>query len=153
MKITVRYNQEEIVYSIGDPTYKNWIGTIALDFIRNHHIEDPCQLFLYKDGYFVDHWQIQENDILDAVVKTPQQLLFFNPSILYRKWNKTFDNDYQYEAIWINYINNCYNIYLIGNIMKDTLVCETEGEARQILTAYNASQDVFQRLDQLSELT
>lgn len=152
MKIYVKFNEDKLTYSSSYDSYRNWFEMISLDFIYHHRIEDPCQLFLHKNDYLVDNWDIQDGDVLDIIVKQPEDLLFFNPSVIYRKCHKKFENDYQFEAIWINYINNCYNIYLISNTMKDTLVCENEKEAREMLDVYQASRSIYQRLDRLVDL-
>lgn len=151
MKIRVKFNDEELTYSTS-LNYQNWFEMISLDFIFRKHISDPCQLFLYKNDFLVDNWEIQDGDLIETIVKQPEDLLFFNPSVIYRKWKKFFGNDYQFEAVWVNYINNCYNIYLIGDYMKDTLVCRNEDEARELLVAYHASSSVHQRLDRIVEL-
>lgn len=152
MKIRVLFNGEELTYSTSIESYRNWFEIISLDFIYHKYIVDPCQLFLYKNDFLVDNWEIQDGDLIETIVKQPNDLLFFNPSVIYRKWNKKFGNDYQFEAIWVNYINNCYNIYLIGDYTKDTLVCGNEDEARELLVAYQAAPSVVQRLERIVEL-
>lgn len=152
MQIRVKFNDEELTYSTSIESYRNWFEMISLDFIYRKYITDPCQLFLYKNDYLIDNWEIQDGDVIETIVKSPNDLLFFNPSVIYRKWNKKFGNNYQFEVVWVNYINNCYNIYLIGDEMKDTLVCGNEDEARELLIAYNASLSVHQRLDRLIQL-
>lgn len=152
MKIHVKFNDEELTYSTTIESYQNWFEMISLDFIFRKYITDPCQLFLYKNDYLIDNWEIQDGDVIETIVKSPEELLFFNPSVIYRKWNKKFENDYQFEAVWVNYINNRYHIYIIGDYHKDTLVCENEDETRELLVAYNASPATHQRLDRLIEL-
>lgn len=152
MKILVKFNGEDLTYSTCVDSYQNWFEMISLDFIYRKYIEDPCQLFLYKNDYLVDNWEIQDGDVIETIVKMPEDLLFFNPSAIYRKCNKTFHHDSQFEAIWINYINNCYHIYLISNTDKDTLLCENEREAGELLSIYNASPDIVQRLDRIIQL-